>query len=122
MNDVPVEQIRQHLAAIETLLHEIETERSPRMRAAAMYPTARTLLVDCSRAWGVSVETLLTPCRRHPALWYRQAAAILLRERCGMSYKSIGFVLGQDHSTAVHSVRQAGCPQVAHLVSEMDTT
>lgn len=67
-------------------------------------------------AFQVDPEDILGPRRYKAVAQARQAAAVLLRDICGMSYPKIAAALGRkDHTTIVHAV------QIARVKTRQDS-
>lgn len=55
--------------------------------------------------FGVTADELEGHSRKHPLVFYRQAAMAATRIICGTSYPAIGRVYDRDHTTVMHAVR-----------------
>lgn len=69
-----------------------------------MTPVA--LLVALAREFGVSVDELRSPDRRHPIAQMRAIAMSTIRQQCGVSYPGLARLFNRlDHTTALHAVK-----------------
>lgn len=72
-------------------------------------PASKVLRIrrECAEAFGVTDADIIGRRRFRRVTRARQAAAFVLRKRCGLSTTQVAVVIGlNDHSTVVHACRQ----------------
>lgn len=55
---------------------------------------------------GITTEDIMSRKRPRMFSWPRQEAYFVIREKYGLSFPHIGQIMGRDHSTVLHGVRQ----------------
>jgi chromosomal replication initiator protein len=73
----------------------------------AVRPSPEVILEVVAHHFGLRQKDLRSPERTGPRTSARQAAAYLLRTRCGLSFPDIGRRIGRHHTTALHSVKRS---------------
>lgn len=69
--------------------------------------STRRVLEAISKALGVDVGTLRSRARTVDVVAARRVAIVILRDRCGSSYRQIGTLLGRSHWNVIEVHRRA---------------
>lgn len=76
-----------------------------RRRLRDNYASAVTQIV--CQVWGVKFTRLMSPERTRQVAYTRNAAWMIIRDRCGVSLPEIAKYYDRDHSTVIHGLRVA---------------
>ena len=77
------------------------------MKWEILKETADRIIDEEAEREGITGASLAARGSTAIACRARNRAALRMREELGMSLKQIGFYLNRDHSTIIHSIKQA---------------